>query len=388
VLLLLVIEFLDEFVYGAREAAWPLIRGELSLSYAQIGVLLGLPALVSSIVEPFLGVLGDVWRRRTLILGGGLAFALALLLTALGQSYLSLLIAFVLLSPASGAFVSLSQASLMDLHPADRERNMARWSFAGSLGVVLGPVLLGVSTRFAQGWRAIFLATVVAVALVLAIARRLPLATPGVGVPDDRPWSSLLRGFQGALRALGRGDVRRWLVLLQFADLMLDVLLGYLALYMVDVAGVTSAVASSAVAVWTITSLIGGLVLIPLLTHLAGLRFLRWTAVIELALYCGLLLVDSIAAKLGFLALLGLFSAGWYSILQAQLYAALPDRSGTAIAVSNIAGLAGSALTWGLGMVAQGSGLSTAMWLLCLGPLALMVGLPSRLGPSSRVPRA
>ncbi len=78
-LTLLAIEFLDEFVFGAREAAWPLIRTDLGLSYAQVGLLLGLPSLVSSIVEPFLGILGDVWRRRVLVLGGGVVFALALL---------------------------------------------------------------------------------------------------------------------------------------------------------------------------------------------------------------------------------------------------------------------------------------------------------------------
>jgi hypothetical protein len=37
---LLAIELLDELVFGAREAAWPLIRDQLSLSYTQIGLLL------------------------------------------------------------------------------------------------------------------------------------------------------------------------------------------------------------------------------------------------------------------------------------------------------------------------------------------------------------
>jgi FSR family fosmidomycin resistance protein-like MFS transporter len=169
---------------------------------------------------------------------------------------------------------------------------------------------------------------------------------------------------------------------------MMDVLLGYLALYMVDVVGATSGVASSAVAVWTIASLIGELVLIPLLARWVGVRYLRWSAVIELLLYCGLLLVDPIEAKLVLLALLGLFSAGWYSILKAQLYTALPRRSGTAMAVYNVAGLAGSVLVWGLGMVAQRAGLSIAMWLLCLGPLALIVGLPRWSGLASGAPRA
>src|SRR4030065_272627 len=84
---LLAIEFLDEFVYGAREAAWPLMRDQFNLSYLQIGLLLSLPSLVSSFIEPVLGILGDTRRRRTIILGGGVLFSLALLLTALSQDY-------------------------------------------------------------------------------------------------------------------------------------------------------------------------------------------------------------------------------------------------------------------------------------------------------------
>ncbi len=33
----LLIEFLDEFIFGVREAAWSQIRSDLQLSYAQIG---------------------------------------------------------------------------------------------------------------------------------------------------------------------------------------------------------------------------------------------------------------------------------------------------------------------------------------------------------------
>ena len=63
-----------------------------------------------------------------LVLGGGLCFALALALAAVAPSFWTLLVAFSLLYPASGAFVSLSQAALMDLEPDRREHNMARWT--------------------------------------------------------------------------------------------------------------------------------------------------------------------------------------------------------------------------------------------------------------------
>src|SRR5947209_20059653 len=76
----LLIEFLDELVFGAREAAWPLIRDDLALSYAQVGLLLGLPTLIANFIEPIIGILGDIWKRRALVLGGGAAYMLGLLL--------------------------------------------------------------------------------------------------------------------------------------------------------------------------------------------------------------------------------------------------------------------------------------------------------------------
>ncbi|HYG09910.1 MAG TPA: MFS transporter, partial [Pyrinomonadaceae bacterium] len=139
---LLAIEFLDELIDGSRQAAWPLIRRDLALSYTDIGLLLTIPNYVGNIVEPPLALLGDTRHRRTIILTGGVCFALSMLLVARSTGFASLLAAFVLLYPASGAFVSLSQAALMDSAPARHEQNMARWAFAGSLGVVAGSLAL------------------------------------------------------------------------------------------------------------------------------------------------------------------------------------------------------------------------------------------------------
>jgi FSR family fosmidomycin resistance protein-like MFS transporter len=97
VFLLLTIEFLDELVFGAREAAWPLIRNDLALTYAQVGLLLSVPNIVSALIEPALGVLGDVWKRRALILGGGLVFALALVLHSLAPQFGVMLVALTLM---------------------------------------------------------------------------------------------------------------------------------------------------------------------------------------------------------------------------------------------------------------------------------------------------
>ena len=77
---------------------------------------------------------------------------------------------------------------------------------------------------------------------------------------QNRPTQNAAIGRQGvtnALRALKRREVLRWLTLLEFSDLMLDVMLGFLALYFVDVAGATFEQAALAVTVWTVVGLAG-----------------------------------------------------------------------------------------------------------------------------------
>ena len=61
--------------------------------------------------------------------------------------------------------------------------------------------------------------------------------------------TGLRAGVVDALRALQRGEVLRWLALLQFADLMLVVQLGFLALCLVDVGGADPSQAGAAGAI-------------------------------------------------------------------------------------------------------------------------------------------
>jgi MFS transporter, FSR family, fosmidomycin resistance protein len=379
----LVIELLDELVDGVRGAAWPLIRNELHLDYVQVGMLLTIPNTISSLIEPILGILGDIGHRRLLILGGGVAFVVALLLISLSQSFPLLLVAFILFYPASGSFVSLSQATFMDIEPLRHEQNMARWTLAGSIGNVVGPLILGCAVALHQGWRGAFFALVVMTLLVLGVLWNLPIATPTASSQIDEPMHGFNLelfnlGLRNALKALQRCEVLRWLILLQFSDLMLDVLRGFLALYFVDVVGANNTHASFAVTVWLGVGLLGDFLLIPLLERVRGLDYLRCSALIVLCLYSAFLVVPNINAKLLILGLLGLFNAGWYSILQGQLYTAMPGQSGTVMTLNNLFGLVGGFAPLILGMLAQEFGLQNIMWLLLLAPIALLIGIFER----------
>jgi len=373
--LLLAIEFLDELVFGAEEAAWPLIRDDLHLTYWQIGILLGLPNFIANFIEPVLGILGDAGKRRALVLGGGLAFTLALLLIGVANSFGVLLVAMILFAPASGAFVNLAQASLMDSDPGRHEHLMARWTLAGSLGVVVGPLALGGAALIGLGWRGLFLAFAVLSLALTALAWRYKFSN---GQSDDDETPGFRDGLRKAALALRRGAVWRWLILLMFSDFMLDVLLGYLALYMVDVVGVTPALAGVAVAVWSIVGLVGDALLIPLLEKMRGLTYLRFSAAVMLGLYVAFLLLPNFWAKLAVLALMGLFNSGWYAILKGQLYSTLPGQSGTVMAVGSVFGFVEALVPTLLGVVAERVGLGPAMWVLLLGPVVLLMGVPRR----------
>ncbi|MBL8120150.1 MAG: MFS transporter, partial [Anaerolineae bacterium] len=156
VFLLLAIEMLDEVVFGMREAAWPLMRDDLHLTYVQIGLLNAIPSVIANLIEPIFGILGDTSRRRQLVIGGGVVLGAGLILSGLSPSFVVLLVAFIIVYPATGAFVSLSQAVLMDLEPERHEQNMARWALAGSLGQVTGPLFLGLAVALGGGWRELF----------------------------------------------------------------------------------------------------------------------------------------------------------------------------------------------------------------------------------------
>jgi MFS transporter, FSR family, fosmidomycin resistance protein len=309
-----------------------------------------------------LGLVAVTWRRRALVLAGGGLFAGGLALAAGASSWWLLLVAFAVLYPASGAFVSLSQASLMDLQPERRELNMARWTFVGGVGAVAGPLLLAAFAWAGLGWRELFVVfALLAVALVL-LARRTP-DTDGDG---ERP------RVRAAIRVLFRREVFRWLVLVELSDLLLDVFLAFLALYFVDELGASAATGSLAVAVFTGAGLAGSAAMIPLLRRIDGLRYLRGSAVAAGLLFLGFLLVPHPGAKLALVAAIALVNAGWYPVLQARLYAALGAASGLALTVGALFPL-NAALPLAIAAVAQRWGLGAALWPLLAAPLALLV---------------
>src|SRR3990172_579634 len=67
----LFVEYFDELVFTIVGVAMPFLRDDLGLDYAQIGLLFGAPATLSTVLEPAVLLLGDTPLRARLILAGG-----------------------------------------------------------------------------------------------------------------------------------------------------------------------------------------------------------------------------------------------------------------------------------------------------------------------------
>lgn len=386
----LAVELIDELADGTKTASIPLIRHDLSLSYTQVGLLASVPLILGSLLDLPVGVLaGDGRRRLRVVLGGGVVFAGALVGAAAARSFVGLLVAFVVFYPASGAFVTLIQSSLMDAEPARREQHMARWTLAGSVGALAGPVLLAAVVFAGGGWRTAYLviaglAAVTWLAVASGGARTHGVHTHGAqgaaadGGEDPDPGPARARTV---LEALRRREVMRWAVLLEVIDLLLDVLTGFLAVYFVDVVHATPAQAALAVAVRVGAGLAGDITVIHVLERANGVTVLRVSTAAAAVLYPAFLLVPGAGPKLAALAALSIATASWYPVTQAQLYHSLPGQSGVAVSVSSIAGLAGGVGPLAVGFLAERAGLVWAMGLLAIAPICVLSGLRRRSRP-------
>jgi FSR family fosmidomycin resistance protein-like MFS transporter len=406
----------------------PLIRHDLALSYLQVGLLAAIPLVVGSILELPVGVIsGTGSRRRRFVLSGGLVFIASVLAAGLATSFIGLLVALTIFFPASGLFVSLTQAALMDSAGGRRAQLMARWTLAGSVGAVTGPILVAVVLGAGGTWRLAFIliaacsaAAWCAVALTGAATGRSDGQTraeaddedldnagrddagrddagddeagrddarcneagdgdagdgdarDGDARDDDTAWP----GWRAAVLVVRRSGALRWLALLEVANMLLDVLTPFLALYLVAAVHVSPTVAALAIAVRLGAGLAGDVLLIRLLARRDSRQVIRASVWATLALFPAFLLVPGLGAKLVVLAALTIATAPWYPVLQAELYGSLPGRSGLAVSLTSASGLFGALGPLAVGLLAEDFGLSWAMASLCAVPV-LMLAVPA-----------
>jgi FSR family fosmidomycin resistance protein-like MFS transporter len=366
--------FATDFSNGALPALLPFLVQRFDLSYTQVGALMLVSALASSVVQPLFGLWSDQ-RGAVWLLPVGVALAgVGMALAAASPTY-GLCLALVAVSGlGTAAFHPEGIKFANYVSGARRASGMSLFSIGGNLGIALGalstaPLLL----LFGRlGGLAIALPSLAVAALLVALLGYLRRFEPERQrsrelAGDDRPGALALLLGVVAVRSVG------WFGLLTFVPLW-AVSLGHSESYgnnllalMLFMGGVgTLGAGPLADRIGRRPVLVGSLVATPILT----------------------LVFVAVGGALGAaaLALVGVCVVGTFGVTGVMGQEYLPSRIGIASGlVSGFSIGLGGVAALALGAVADTVDLETAMYACAAVPaLAVVLGL---LLPSSRARR-
>lgn len=171
---------------------FPWLKTDFGLSYTQLGLVLTIFFVVSSLVQTASGFVVDRFGPRPVLLGGLALLGLAMLGYAASTSYAMLAASAVLAGVGNGVFHPADYTLLnRQVHASRLGHAYSAHGITGTLGWALAPALV-VPVALAAGWRAAMLAAAAVAFGVLAVLvwqrGRLALdAAPAVPAGAGRP---------------------------------------------------------------------------------------------------------------------------------------------------------------------------------------------------------
>jgi len=148
--------FVCFFNYADRQAifaVFPLIRQQLGLTDVQLGIVGAAFMWMYALFGPLAGWLCDRLPRKTLVLGGLIAWSLVTALTALCHTYGQLVLCRALSGLGEAVYLPASMSLIGDYHgAATRSRAMSVHQSSVYVGSIAGGAISGVVGQF-YGWR-------------------------------------------------------------------------------------------------------------------------------------------------------------------------------------------------------------------------------------------
>ncbi len=374
-LLLINMGLLDELISGCLFIGLPLLRGQLGLTYEQIGLIFSVSAVSGVVFEPPLYLFSDRGSKRGWILGGLLGLTCAFILAGSVSSFLLLIVAFSLTPPAGAMAIGLSQAALIDNAPGAGARVMTRWTMLSSIGDFLSPLAVTAIVSFGLGWRGLcWIAAGCWLAAALGIwFQRFPQGHHSYSQRDDEPAMSIWAALRVALRDT---VLLRWVILSMLTTMLDEIFLTFLVLYLRDILRASPLVSGLTIAIGMAGGFLGLFLLDRLLERIAPLRLLRIASLLALVGVLSLLLVRTLwFVPLAFF-IVSLGSACLYPIVESQAYARLPGRSGMKCFISSLCQPFEIVLPAIVGFVAGRFGLLASLVVLGSAPVFFLLLAP------------
>ncbi len=192
--------------------ALPYMQGSLNTTIDQISWVLTSYVIASAIATAPVGWLSARFGRKNLYLTCMIGFTATSMLCGAAQS-LSQMVLFRILQGCFGAaLVPLSQATMLDIYPAEkRSQAMAAFGMGVMIGPILGPTLGGYLTD-AYDWRWVFYINLpIGIIAVTGLAIFLPRAPRNDGLRFDWTGFTVLAMGVGCFQLmLDRGQTEDW----------------------------------------------------------------------------------------------------------------------------------------------------------------------------------
>jgi MFS family permease len=207
--------FVCFFNYADRQAifaVFPLIKQQLGLTDVQLGIVGAAFMWMYALFGPLAGWLCDRLPRKTLVLGGLIAWSLVTALTAVCHSYGQLVLCRALSGLGEAVYLPASMSLIADYHgAATRSRAMSLHQSSVYVGSIAGGAISGLVGQF-YGWRWSFI-LFGAGGLLFAFVVGKFLMEPGRGSSEQRFDTSSKGNLLDELKALLESPIVRLLIL-------------------------------------------------------------------------------------------------------------------------------------------------------------------------------
>jgi DHA2 family multidrug resistance protein len=192
--------------------ALPYMQGSLSASYDEITWVLTSYVTAAAIMTAPVGWLAARFGRKNLYIVCIVGFTIASMLCGAAQSLAQMVVFRLLQGVFGAALVPLSQATMLDIYPAEQRGSaMALWGVGVMLGPILGPTLGGYLTDW-YNWRWVFYVNLpVGVAATLGLIWFMPKDAVKASLRFDWIGFGVLSLGIGCLQMmLDRGQDQDW----------------------------------------------------------------------------------------------------------------------------------------------------------------------------------
>ena len=346
---------------GSLSALLPFLKNAHALTYAQAATIVLAANLTSSIIQPLFGYLSDQFARRWLLPVSILLSGLGLALTGIAPSYTAIVALVVVtgLGVAAGHPEGYKTATGV---AGDRKVTALSWfSLGGNVGIALGPPVITalIATVGLAGTLGMLGPSVLMAALILAA---LPLINRSAAAPRAAAARTHGVNMPGAMALLILVvTIRSWTTL-GFTT--------FVPFFYTDVLKQDPRMVGPLLFVFLGGGAIGTLFAGPIADRLGVRPFIQWVFLVALPFGVLFMLTDGVLrfVMLGIFG--GILTASFsVAVVLAQSY--LPRNAGMAsgLIVGFAIGTGGVAVTL-LGVIADHHGLTTALWISALLPIA------------------